>query len=121
MTRVHVGSAAVADLATGHLGVMGPRAVAPLPAVASRLLICRSMTRRSPTSPGITRRRRSASPTRRAAGGKLFTKLGFSFFRLVSINDRDPGEPPYAMIRMRVARAAMATLAAASPANANAI
>ena len=89
--------------------------------MASRLLIPASMTRRSPTSPGTMRRRRSASPPRRATGGQLFTKLGFSFFRLISINDREPGEPPFAMIRMRVARAAMAALAAASPANANAL
>lgn len=74
------------------------------------------MTRRSPISPGTSRRRRSTSPPRRGATAQVFTKLGFSFFRLVSINERDPGEPPYAAIRMRVARSQMAVFAAISPA-----
>jgi hypothetical protein len=51
----------------------------------------------------------------------MFTKLGFAFFRLVSIRDRDPGDPPYAVVRMRVARANMAALVAASPMNAGAL
>jgi len=77
------------------------------------------MTRRSPTPPGTSRRRRSTSPIRRTVGGQQFTKLGFSFFRLVAVSDREPGEPAYAVLRMRVARAAMAAFAATSPMNAN--
>lgn len=74
------------------------------------------MTRRSSTSPGASRRRRSTAPPRRAASGPAFTKLGFAFYRLVTVHDREPGEPPYAPIRMRVARAGMAVFAATSPA-----
>jgi len=58
------------------------------------------------------RRRRSDSPTRRAASGKLFTKLGFAFFRLVSSNARDPGASSFAVVRMRVPRASMAPFVA---------
>lgn len=79
------------------------------------------MTRRSPIPPGTSRRRRSTSPIRRAASGQQFTKLGFSFFRLVAVSDREPGEPAYAVLRMRVARAAMAALAATAPMNVSAL
>jgi hypothetical protein len=116
VTRVHVGSVDVDDLATRHLGVTQARAVAPLAGVASPLLVDRSMTRRSSTPPGTSRRRRSTAPPRRTASAPAFTKLGFAFYRLVTISDREPGEPPYAAIRMRVPRAGMAVFAATSPA-----
>jgi hypothetical protein len=44
----------------------------------------------------------------------VFTSLGFAFFRLVSVVAREPGEPPYAVLRMRKARATMAAFVAAS-------
>ncbi|HSK04318.1 MAG TPA: hypothetical protein VK932_23855 [Kofleriaceae bacterium] len=72
------------------------------------------MTRRSSTSPRPARPRRAASPPRRIARGQTFTTLGFAFFRLVSIDDREPGEPRYAVIRLREPRRAMAAFAAAS-------
>jgi hypothetical protein len=78
------------------------------------------MTRSSLTSPRPTRRRRSVSPPRRAARGLGFTRLGFAFYSLVSINEREPGEPPFVALRMRVARTRMAAFVAASPMNANA-
>jgi hypothetical protein len=70
------------------------------------------MTRRSPILPRPARRRRSTSPTRRAATGKLFTRLGFAFFRLVSSNDQEAGAPSFAVVRMRVPRASMAAFVA---------
>jgi hypothetical protein len=76
------------------------------------------MTRRSSTSTSTStrpiRQRRSGAPTRRVAGGQLFTTLGFSLFRLVPSFDREPGEPPYAVLRLREARTAMAAFAAMS-------
>jgi len=48
------------------------------------------------------------SPARRAGSGHRFTKLGFAFFRLVSINDLEPGEPPFAVRRVGVVRSKMA-------------
>jgi hypothetical protein len=44
----------------------------------------------------------------------MFTRLGFAFFRLISIEDRGPGEPRYAVLRMREARTTMAAFAAAA-------
>lgn len=49
---------------------------------------------------------------RRAATGKLFTKLGFAFFRLVSSNAREADAPSFAVVRMRVPRASMAAFVA---------
>jgi len=69
------------------------------------------MTRRGSISSRSTRGRRSGPPTRRA-GGPRFTTLGFAFFRLVSIGSREPGESPYAVVRLPRARAAMAAFVA---------
>ena len=78
------------------------------------MLCKRSMTRRSSPPPRPARQRRAASPPRRIARGQPFTPLGFAFFRLVSIDDREPGEPHYTAIRLREPRRAMAAFATAS-------
>ena len=78
------------------------------------------MTRRTqpstrPPRPSRTnRRRRAGAPPRRSARGQTFTPLGFAFFRLVSIHDREPGEAPYAVIRLHQAKTAMAAFVAAA-------
>jgi hypothetical protein len=60
------------------------------------------MTRRSSTPLRPTRRRRRGSPIQRAAGGQMFTTLGFSFFRLIALDE--PGEPTYAVLRLSETR-----------------
>jgi hypothetical protein len=72
------------------------------------------MTRRSSPPPRPARPRRAASPPRRITRGQTFTPLGFAFFRLVSIDDREPGEPHYTAIRLREPRRTMAAFATAS-------
>lgn len=78
------------------------------------------MTRRSSTATATAtssrpiRQRRAGAPRRRVAGRQLFTPLGFSLFRLVPRFDREPGEPPYAVLRLLETRTAMAAFADAS-------
>lgn len=76
--------------------------------MAPRLLLkLRMSRRRTPTLPLAPRRH----PGSQTSPAKVFTALGFVFFRLVSMG---AGEPRYAVVRVQEARKGMAVLAAAA-------
>jgi hypothetical protein len=56
-----------------------------------------------------------APRVRKAAADRSVTKLGFACFRLIAIEDREPGEPEHAWIQVHETRNAMMSLLSSGP------
>lgn len=79
--------------------------------MALRLLSKSPMTRRRQPESQPARSRRAAALAPRVTRGQAITSLGFAFFRLVPLRVREPGQLPFAVLRMGEAQSKMAAFA----------